>query len=312
MRDVSAPVRTTAPPPAGRSTESDTGMTTSPLDDRRDETGAPDTLTATTAGRADARSVTDGERSEWTTALLARANTPGVDEAEREACLERVVELNMRVAEAVARRYARRSVPVEDLTQVAYLALVRAVRSFDPSHDRDLLAYAVPSMTGEIRRHFRDHSWTIRPPREVQRAHTRLVRTGAALDRVDETSVSALAAEVEESVDVVREALLARSCFSLVSLDSPVGGETGGEDGPVRDVADPEVEESLERTEARLLVQPLLATLTPRDRDLLRLRFGQELSQREIGLRLGMSQIQVSRCLQRLLVQLRGALAEAS
>ena len=75
---------------------------------------------------------------------------------------------------------------------------------------------------------------------------------------------------------------------------------------------DPIFVHGLERTEARLLVQPLLATLTPRDRDLLRLRFGQELSQREIGLRLGMSQIQVSRCLQRLLVQLRGALAEAS
>ena len=284
-------------------------MTTSPLDDRRDETGAPDT---SFLDLGDARALSDSERAEQTTALLARAHAPGVSETEREACLERRVELNMRVAEAVARRYARRSIPVEDLTQVAYLALVRAVRSFDPSHERDLLAYAVPSMTGEIRRHFRDHSWTIRPPREVQRAHTRLVRTGVALDRVDDTSVSALAAEVEGGVEVVREALLARSCFSLVSLDSPVGGESDGEDGPVRDVADPDVTESMERTEARLLVRPLLATLTPRDRDLLRLRFGQELSQREIGLELGMSQIQVSRCLQRLLLQLRGALADAA
>ena len=284
-------------------------MTTSPLDDRRDETGAPDT---SFLDLGDARALSDSERAEQTTALLARAHAPGVSETEREACLERVVELNMRVAEAVARRYARRSIPVEDLTQVAYLALVRAVRSFDPSHERDLLAYAVPTIEGDIRRHFRDHGWTIRPPREVQRAHTRLVRTGVALDRVDDTSVSALAAEVEESVEVVREALLARSCFSLVSLDSPVGGESDGEAGPVRDVADPDVTESMERTEARLLVRPLLATLTPRDRDLLRLRFGQELSQREIGLELGMSQIQVSRCLQRLLLQLRGALADAA
>mgnify|MGYP000044142516 FL=1 len=284
-------------------------MTTSPLDDRRDDAG---TAGPSFDGSGDVRSLTDTERSERTAALLARAHAAGVGETERETCFERVVELNMRVAEAVARRYARRSIPVEDLTQVAYLALVRAVRSFDPSHERDLLAYAVPSMTGEIRRHFRDHSWTIRPPREVQRAHTRLVRTGVALDRVDDTSVSALAAEVEESVEVVREALLARSCFSLVSLDSPVGGESDGEAGLVRDVADPDVAESMERTEARLLVRPLLATLTPRDRDLLRLRFGQELSQREIGLELGMSQIQVSRCLQRLLLQLRGALADAA
>ena len=293
-------------------------MTTSPLDDRRDDAGTAGIGgTAGIAGidfpeSGDARSLTDTERSEQTTALLARAHAPGVSETEREACLERVVELNMRVAEAVARRYARRSIPVEDLTQVAYLALVRAVRSFDPSHERDLLAYAVVRSRRQRQMCIRDSSWTIRPPREVQRAHTRLVRSGVALDRVDDTSVTALAAEVEESVEVVREALLARSCFSLVSLDSPVGGESDGEAGPVRDVADPETQESMERTEARLLVRPLLATLTPRDRDLLRLRFGQELSQREIGLELGMSQIQVSRCLQRLLLQLRGALADAA
>ena len=165
MRDVSAPVRTTAPPPAGRSTESDTGMTTSPLDDRRDETGAPDT---SFLDLGDARALSDSERAEQTTALLARAHAPGVSETEREACLERVVELNMRVAEAVARRYARRSIPVEDLTQVAYLALVRAVRSFDPSHERDLLAYAVPTIEGDIRRHFRDHGWAVKVPRKLQ------------------------------------------------------------------------------------------------------------------------------------------------
>ncbi len=284
-------------------------MTTSPLDDRRQEHSASDGVVHESR---DPRSLTDAERAEATTWLLARAHSGDVTESERDACLDRVVELNMRVAEAVARRYARRSIPVEDLTQVAYLALVRAVRSFDPAHERDLLAYAVPSMTGEIRRHFRDHSWTIRPPRDVQRAHTRLVRTGAALDRVDDGSVSAVAAEVEESVEVVREALVARSCFSLVSLDAPAGGDSDGDAGLVRDVADPAVEESVERTEARLLVRPLLASLSPRDRELLRLRFDEELSQREIGLQLGMSQIQVSRCLQRLLLQLRGALAGAA
>lgn len=252
---------------------------------------------ATTSDPTLLRTRGEQERSTQTAALLARAHAPGCGAAERRRCLDRVVELNMRVAENLARRYARRGIPVEDLTQVAYLALVRAVRSFDPAHERDLLAYAVPSITGEIRRHFRDHSWSIRPPREVQRAHGRLVRSGALPDRVDEEAVTALAAQVEESVEVVREALAARACFSLLPLDTPGAGEP-----VVDDVA---------RAEARLLVQPLLAGLAERDRELLRLRFHEELPQREIALRLGMTQVQVSRCLQRLLGQLRGALAEA-
>lgn len=303
-------------------------MTTSPLDDRREARSdqvaplvrRPQVAPAVPgdgAGRVgdafSVRRLSDAERSEQTAELLARAHAADVSAPERAACLDRVVELNMRVAEAVARRYARKSIPVEDLTQVAYLALVRAVRSFDPGHERDLLSYAVPSMTGEIRRHFRDHSWTIRPPREVQRAHGRLVRSGASLDRMDEASVNALAAEVEESVDVVREALAARSCFSLLSLDTPPGGEgsEGGEVSTLREVGDPTHEADVARTEARLVVGPLLRTLSPRERDLLRLRFAEELPQREIASRLGMSQIQVSRLLQRLLHQLRGALAEA-
>ena len=286
-------------------------MTTSPLDDRRHDEGALGRAVDEAFRATEVRRLTDAQRSERTAALLARAHHPDTTEDERNRCLDRVVELNMRVAEAVARRYARRGVPVEDLTQVAYLALLRAVRSFDPAHERDLLAYAVPSMTGEIRRHFRDHSWTIRPPREVQRAHGRLIRSGAPLDRVDEASVSALAAEVEESVEVVREALAARSCFSLLSLDTPATGEH--EDSTaLREVPDTAVDDDVARTEARLLVRPLLAGLGTRDRDLLHLRFTEELSQREIALRLGMSQVQVSRCLQRLLLQLRGALAEAS
>lgn len=304
-------------------------MTTSPLDDRREvrtdqvvplvrrrpgATPRPETGgTAHPREALPARRLSDAERSEQTAELLARAHAADVSPEARAACLDRVVELNMRVAEAVARRYARKSIPVEDLTQVAYLALVRAVRSFDPAHERDLLSYAVPSMTGEIRRHFRDHSWTIRPPREVQRAHGRLVRSGATLDRVDDASVSALADEVEESVDVVREALAARSCFSLLSLDTPPGGEgsEAHEVSTLREVGDPAGEVDAARTEARLMVAPLLRTLTPRERDLLRLRFADELPQREIATRLGMSQIQVSRLLQRLLLQLRSALAEA-
>ena len=270
-------------------------------------------MTSTLAERRSTFRTSDAERAAATTSLLARAAATD-DDAERHACHDEVVRVNMRVAEAVARRYARRGIAIEDLTQVAYLALVRAVRRFDAAHERDLLAYAVPTIEGDIRRYFRDHGWTIRPPRDVQRAHTRLVRTGASLDRYDTPTLEGLATQVEESVEVVREALSARTCFSLLSLDQPIGsggsGGAGEGEGPTPDVAD-DADRSQEQAEARLLVRPLVASLADRDQQILRWRFVDELSQREIAQRLGLSQIQVSRLLQRVLTQMRGALAEA-
>lgn len=264
-------------------------------------------MTTSLAERRSAFRTSDAERAATTTSLLARAAATD-DDAERRACHDEVVRVNMRVAEAVARRYARRGVPVEDLTQIAYLALVRAVRRYDAAHERDLLAYAVPTIEGDIRRHFRDHGWTIRPPRDVQRAHTRLVRTGASLERYDAPTLEQLASQVEESVEVVREALSARTCFSLLSLDQPAGGAE--DEGPATDVAD-HGDRSQEQAEARLLVQPLVASLARRDQQILHWRFVDELSQHEIAERLGLSQIQVSRLLQRVLTQMRGALSEA-
>ncbi|TIC81558.1 sigma-70 family RNA polymerase sigma factor [Nocardioides sp. GY 10127] len=253
------------------------------------------------------RRLTDAQRSHFTQHLLEQAAAAGGEE-ERRALLDRVVELNMRVAEALARRYDRKGMAIEDLTQVAYLALVRAVRSFDPGQGRDLLAYAVPSITGEIRRHFRDHGWTIRPPRDVQRAHSRLLRAQISFDRLDQAGVEGLAAEVEESVDTVREALAARSFYSLLSLDAPA---PGAEDAGPRDVA-PDGDRDAEQCEARMLLRPLLAQLAPREREVLALRFVHERSQREIAEELGMSQVQVSRLLQKLLVQLRQALGDVA
>lgn len=280
-------------------------MTTGPLDQSDTETSRPAPVVESGPGR-----LGHVERAEQTAGLLARAAEAeqAGDEDTYQACVGRVVELNMRVAEAVARRYARRGVPLEDLTQVAYLALVRAVRGYEPGEGRDLLAYAVPTITGEIRRHFRDQGWTIRPPRSVQRTHGAVVRSGASLDRMDERAVLTLAEEVEESVELVREALRARSCFSLVSLDAPVLTDDGSVTS--REVPQPR-DRDVERAEARMVVEPLVAALSPREREVLSLRFAEELSQREIAERLGMSQVQVSRLLQRVLGQLRQTLDQA-
>ncbi len=248
------------------------------------------------------RRVPAEERSERTAALLlaAAAGEP----AERERALDAVVELNMQVAEAVARRYARRGIPLEDLTQVAYLALVRAVTSFDAGRGEDLLSYAVPCMQGEIRRHFRDQGWSIRPPREVQRAHSRILQQGEDRDRYDAEALERLAVEVEESVEVVREALVARSGFDLLSLDVPTGTS-----GAVPDVAD-HADHAAEAAEARAMLAPLMDAMAERERQILTWRFVDELSQRQIAERLDMTQVQVSRLLQKTLTHLRTTLGD--
>lgn len=273
-------------------------------------------MTITTTTDDTGRALSHEDRSRQTAELLARAaaarnesDDSDTGDAERQALLDQVVVLNMRVAEAVARRFARRGVALDDLTSVAYVALVRAVRNFDPGMDKDLLSYAVPSIQGEIRRHFRDHGWTIRPPRDVQRAHSRIIRSVSTLDRVDERGVAELAAEVEESEELVREALNARHLFSLLSLDQPT--ISGGSEETLGHVIAADTERELEAADARVMLQPALAGLSERDRRIVHWRFVDELSQSAIGARLGISQMQVSRLLRRILDDLRGRLAEA-
>ncbi len=246
------------------------------------------------------RRFADAERSQRTAQLLERAQQ-GTPQDQR-ALLAEVVELNMQVAEAVARRYAHKGIALEDLTQVAYLALVRSVSTFDAVRGGDLLSYAVPCIQGEIRHHFRDQGWTIRPPREVQRAHSLIMGGGLERDHYDDASLADLADKVDESVEVVREALAAKASYTALSLDrafeavEPGLPATGAED--------------LDAVEARAMLAPLVRLMAEHERLALRWRFVEELSQREIAERLSMTQVQVSRLLHRLLTGLRLSLGE--
>lgn len=243
------------------------------------------------------------ERSARTSELLATAAST-TDPDEHDRVLDDVVELNMQVAEAVARRYAHRGIPLEDLTQVAYVALVRSVGAYDPDRGEDLLSFVVPNVQGEIRRHFRDQGWSIRPPREVQRAHSRILRSDVQRDRYDAGSLERLAADVEESVDVVREALVARDGFDLLSLDRPT--DAGGSTLDVVDAGD----HAADAAEARAMLEPLVASMEERERQILSWRFVDELSQRQIAERLDMTQVQVSRLLHKMLAHLRDTLGD--
>jgi RNA polymerase sigma-B factor len=194
-----------------------------------------------------------------TTALFERIAATD-DAEERRRLRHDVVLLHLPAARRVAARYTGRGESFDDLQQVACIALVKAARSFDPGRGTTFAAYAVPSMHGEVKRHFRDHGWVIRPPRHIQDS-----RTG-----VNEGRSADLAAFL------------------------------GGAD------------ERLEAIEERLSLRPLIAALDPRERRLLALRFGQEWTQAQIASDFGVSQVQVSRLLTKVLTGLRQSLAAAA
>jgi RNA polymerase sigma-B factor len=247
--------------------------------------------------------LTQLSRREATERLLRQAAT--ASEEERRTLEDRIVEVNLQVAIDVARRYRSRGIPTEDLEQVACLGLVKAARGFDPERATDFLSYAVPTIRGEVRRYFRDHGWTVRPPRPVQQAQARI--TTAESDLCQELGraprPSELADRLDLDLDLVVEALAANGCFSPTSLDAtPADADAGI--GDRLGAEDP----SFESAEARVALKPLLAHLDRRERIMLEMRFFQGATQSEIGQVLGITQMQVSRLLSALLARLRDEL----
>jgi RNA polymerase sigma-B factor len=246
-------------------------------------------------------------RREATEALLAQMAV--VDEHDRRLLEDRLVEINLQVAVDVARRYRARGVATEDLEQVACLGLVKAARGYDPARATDFLSYAVPTIRGEVRRYFRDHGWTVRPPRTVQQAQSRI--TAVESDLCQELGraprPSEIAERLELDLDLVVEALAANGCFSPTSLDAtPAGVENGiGERLGEEDA-------SFDSAEARVALKPLLAHLDRRERIMLEMRFFKGATQSEIGEVLGITQMQVSRLLSALLARLRDELGDVS
>ena len=246
-------------------------------------------------------------RQEATQRLLALcAETP---EEERRPLQDLIVEVNLQIAVDVARRYRSRGIPLDDLEQVAFLGLVKAARGFDPDRATDFLSYAVPTIRGEVRRYFRDHGWTVRPPRTVQQAQARI--TAVESDLCQELGRAPRPSEIADRLGVDRElvveALAANGCFSPTSLDAtPVDSEGGigerlGDEDP-----------SFDSAEARVALKPLLAHLDRRERIMLEMRFFKGATQAEIGEVLGITQMQVSRLLSALLARLRDELGDVS
>ncbi len=234
-----------------------------------------------------------------TTDLLVKA--AGAASQERTVLEDELVHRYLGLATHLAGRYAGRGADREDLVQVASFALVKAIRGFN--HDRgEFVPFATVTILGEIKKYFRDHCWGVRPPRRIQQLQADIA---AATERRMHSDAHApgdddLADELDAEVADIREAMAARSCFSPSSLDQPsrIGGRPLGETL----MSD---EDAYDFVEEWVTVGPLCRQLDDSERELLRLRFVEDKTQQEIAAIVGVSQMQVSRRLSKLLETLR-------
>lgn len=219
---------------------------------------------------------------------------------------DELVAAHMGLAEYLARRFANRGEPLDDLVQVASLGLLKAVDRFDLDRGVEFSTYATHTIVGELKRHFRDRGWAIRAPRRMQELYLRLGKVVAGLGQElgRSPTIAELAQEVQVSEEEVLEALEAGQAYRFASLDAPAGGDAEGESLISKLGSD---DPGLADAERRATLSPLLATLPPREQMILQLRFFDGLTQSEIASRLGISQMHVSRLLGRSVAQLRAA-----
>jgi len=240
--------------------------------------------------------------------LVAKARATS-DEARRRSLSEEAVLVARPMAAALARRYHRRGIDEQDLEQVAMLGLCKAVRGFQPARGVSFAAYAVPTITGELKRHFRDAGWMVRPTRSLQEfGHSMRAAEECLVQRSGhQPSTAEVAAFLDVPVSQIDQARQAERGFWAGSLDTP-DGATGQAIGTT--LADPH--DDFELVDAALVVGPALATLTPRERRIVKLRYVNGLTQAEIGSLIGVTQMQVSRLLRDVLAKLRSRIGEAS
>ena len=225
-------------------------------------------------------------------------------EGDREA-REQLVEQMLPLARSLARRYANKGEPLDDLEQVASVGLLKAIDRFDITREVKFTTFAVPTIAGEIKRHFRDRGWMLRVPREIQELNARLARTRESFtrDRGRSPTVEELAAAAKSGVEQVVEALAAGDAYRMMSLDEPLSDGVGA----LEAIGEPD--EGFERTEQRLMLRSGFDELAPREREILRLRFFEGLTQREIADMVGISQMHVSRLIRRSVDSLRETIA---
>lgn len=222
-------------------------------------------------------------------------------DTERARLEEDVVRAFQPMVRRLAGRFVGHGADVDDLMQVASMAVVKAIRGFDPQRGA-FQSYAKATIEGELKKYLRDYCWSVKPPRRVQELHLQVMRRTEAMAQVQGAlpGAAGLADAMDATVSDIGEALSARSCYSPSSLDRPVGLAGRPLAESLADEEDP-----YERVDGWVSLVQICSALDEQDRTLLRMRYYQGMSQREIAAELGVSQMQVSRRLARLLDGLR-------
>ncbi|RFU84794.1 RNA polymerase sigma factor SigF [Streptomyces triticagri] len=278
----------------------------------RDDGGEHEALTGRVDGGRRAGHMTDHEdrhdkhdphdRSGARALFLELRKLPP-DSAEYADLRNRLVRMHLPLVEHLARRFRNRGEPLDDLTQVATIGLIKSVDRFDPERGVEFSTYATPTVVGEIKRHFRDKGWAVRVPRRLQELRLSLTTATAELSQLHGRSptVHELAQKLGISEEEVLEGLESANAYSTLSLDVP---DTDDESPAVADTLGAE-DEALEGVEYRESLKPLLEDLPPREKRILLLRFFANMTQSQIAQEVGISQMHVSRLLARTLAQLR-------
>jgi RNA polymerase sigma-B factor len=233
-------------------------------------------------------------------------------EAERDTARDALVHLHLPLVEHCARRFRNRGEPLEDLVQVGTIGLIKSVDRFDSDRGVEFSTYATPTIIGEIKRYFRDKGWAIRVPRRLQELRMQIGSATAELTQSLGRSPTPreLAEAIGCTVEEIVEGIESSNAYSTLSLDASDDGEEGGAASMLDAIGVDD--EGLEHVEIRESIKPLLDRLEPREKKILLLRFFKNMTQSQIAEEIGVSQMHVSRLLNRTLEQLRTSLEEQS
>lgn len=218
---------------------------------------------------------------------------------------EKLVMSHLNLVRFIANKFKNRGESIDDLIQVGYLGLLKAIDRFDPSRGLEFTTFATPTIMGEIKRHFRDKGWSVRVPRRLQELSAKVNQATDTLTSQLQRSptIAEIADYLDATVDEVLEAMESSSAYSSVSLEAP----SGADDDDTPSVIDRYATEDsdLAFTDDRIIIEEALASFSPRERDVIEMRFLKGMTQIEIAENLGISQVQVSRLLRRTLKKIQ-------
>ncbi|MFH8569401.1 SigB/SigF/SigG family RNA polymerase sigma factor [Streptomyces sp. NPDC017993] len=256
----------------------------------------------------DPQSVAPSDARDMTQLFFQRLETLEEGTHEYQYARNTLIEINLSLVRFAARRFRSRAEEMEDLMQVGTIGLIKAIDRYDLSREVEFTTLAIPYITGEMKRFFRDTTWDVRVPRRLQELRVDLARATERLinDLGREPKVAELAEHLGITEEEVVEGQIAANGYNAASIDTPIDDE-GGNEAPVADLMG-ECDKDLDLFEDLYALKPCFDGLEDRERQLLELRFGREMTQAEIGKAMGISQMHVSRLLSRCLDRLRSAM----